>query len=54
MTQFQVKNLVLPNLFYIYYVFQHFYSVGTAISALQVDGSQWSTAASVQRASLSL
>ena len=45
----------LPRLFSIYFYNSILYilPVGTSLSALQIDGSQWSTAASVQRASLS-
>ena len=57
-TYIQVIHLVLADFFlfitllksYILYILR----MSTAVSAMQVDGSQWSTAASVQWASLSL
>ena len=57
-THIQVKNFVLADFFTFITLLNssilYVLPLSTALSAVQVDGSQWSTAASVLRASLSL
>ena len=52
-THIQVKNVVLADFFFTFITLlnssiPYILPVSTALSAWQVDGSQWSTAASVQ------